>query len=144
MDRDRVCRIKIQKRLDGTIANGGRRQRAANPERFRKAQKTYREKHRDKLLAKYSPEAKRDWWLRSNYGLTLEQWTALFEAQGSICALCSSADAGSKKGWQTDHCHVTGSFRGILCKKCNTLLGLLGDNAKAVRARLESILEYLK
>lgn len=36
-----------------------------------------------------------------------------------------------------DHCHATGEFRGWLCQKCNSGVGLLGDNLegllKAVR-----------
>ena len=30
--------------------------------------------------------------------------------------------------WQLDHDHVSGEFRGWLCKQCNTGLGNLGDD----------------
>jgi hypothetical protein len=32
------------------------------------------------------------------------------------------------KNWQLDHDHDNGKFRGWLCKKCNTGIGLIGDN----------------
>jgi hypothetical protein len=35
-----------------------------------------------------------------------------------------------------DHCHVTGSFRGWLCGKCNTGLGMLGDNIAGLKAAI--------
>jgi hypothetical protein len=39
-----------------------------------------------------------------------------------------------------DHDHSTGEFRGWLCAKCNTGLGLLGDSIE----QLEMRLAYLK
>lgn len=38
-----------------------------------------------------------------------------------------------------DHCHLTGLFRGWLCHKCNSALGLAGDTPEAVRRLLSYI-----
>lgn len=35
---------------------------------------------------------------------------------------------GANGPWQCDHDHELGSFRGYLCKQCNTGTGLIGDN----------------
>jgi hypothetical protein len=35
---------------------------------------------------------------------------------------------GANGPWQCDHDHEVGSFRGYLCKQCNTGTGLIGDN----------------
>lgn len=35
-----------------------------------------------------------------------------------------------------DHCHVSGMFRGWLCKTCNVGIGALGDTAQDVRNAL--------
>ena len=35
-----------------------------------------------------------------------------------------------------DHCHTTGIFRGWLCQRCNTAIGMLGDTEEALRKAL--------
>lgn len=65
--------------------------------------------------------------LKKRYGITPEQWDAIFITQGSRCAICKTADAG-KRQWHTDHCHTSGKVRGILCMRCNALLGYAKDN----------------
>ena len=72
------------------------------------------------------------------YGITIEDWESLFLAQGSCCGCCKGLDAGGAFGaWNTDHCHTTGIVRGILCHKCNTAIGKLGDTADGVRRALK-------
>ena len=61
--------------------------------------------------------------LVQKYGITLENWEALFNEQNKVCALCGSNDPKDKRGWHTDHCHKTGKVRGILCRDCNIGLG---------------------
>lgn len=39
-----------------------------------------------------------------------------------------------------DHCHLTGLFRGWICARCNSALGLLGDDIACVR----NLLSYLE
>tara|TARA_R100000773_G_C4156599_1_gene76293 strand:+ start:287 stop:562 length:276 start_codon:yes stop_codon:yes gene_type:complete len=68
---------------------------------------------------------------------------------GTPCELCCKPVYASKEAipegidgafvWQLDHCHETGDFRGWLCKKCNTGLGLLGDNV----TELSRAIKYL-
>lgn len=51
------------------------------------------------------------------------------------CELC-----GGTTRIAYDHCHATGKFRGWLCMKCNTALGLVGDNIEL----LQKMIDYLK
>lgn len=74
------------------------------------------------------------YWLRANYGITPEQWTALFVSQGERCGCCRSTDPGSKRGWHTDHNHTTGRVRGILCHGCNHMLGGARDSVSILAA----------
>ena len=67
----------------------------------------------------YSKESKRKWQLKTRYNLTPEQVNELLENQGGKCAIC---DYGLIKH-HIDHCHNTGSVRGILCHQCNIRLG---------------------
>lgn len=67
--------------------------------------------------------------IRRNYGLTRERWLWMFSMQNGACACCRSPDPGSKNGWHTDHDHRTGKVRGILCHKCNVMIGAARDSA---------------
>ncbi|WP_352852983.1 endonuclease VII domain-containing protein [Mesorhizobium sp. M0139] len=80
--------------------------------------------------------------LKRVYGITPEQWDALFEGQGHRCAVCGSTEPRTTRGrgWQTDHCHATGKVRGILCFRCNIGLGKFEDDTD----RLASAIAYLK
>ena len=75
------------------------------------------------------------------YGISAEQWDALFASQNYCCAVCSSASPNtSRQTWHTDHCHVTGEVRGILCAPCNVGLGRFKDDVDV----LNNAIAYLK
>lgn len=69
------------------------------------------------------------------YGITKEEWQRQFAAQGYRCAICGTKDPG-KTQWIVDRCHKTNLFRGILCRKCNAGIGLLGDTAEKAHAAM--------
>lgn len=73
------------------------------------------------------------------YGITYDQWEALFNAQGKRCAICASPEPRGSKYWALDHCHVTGRLRGILCAVCNLAVGHFADSVQ----RLEAAIAYL-
>ena len=75
---------------------------------------------------------------RKNYGLSSEEWNAKIEEQNNLCAGCGDG-FGEKKPFG-DHDHATGQFRGILCYRCNTVLGFAADNVP----RLEKLIAYLQ
>lgn len=73
------------------------------------------------------------------YGITAEQYHEMLSQQNQRCGICNLHfdDCGAP---HVDHCHQSGKVRGLLCRKCNTAIGLLGDNAEsAMRAH-----NYLK
>ena len=78
--------------------------------------------------------------LKGRYGLTLEQWNAMFETQGRCCAICKAETSGWSRGWHTDHDHQTKKVRAILCHACNRLLGHVKDDV----SRLRAFIEYLE
>ena len=83
--------------------------------------------HREVTRANYdkTKETQQSQALLRLCGITLEQRRALFEAQGKSCAICGISGDGIM--WDTDHDHVTGKFRGVLCKPCNRMLGHCKD-----------------
>jgi hypothetical protein len=64
----------------------------------------------------------------------------MFEAQGRRCAVFGCTDPGSKRGWHTDHDHVTKKVRGIVCQRCNLMLG----GARDSRGVLAAGIRYLE
>lgn len=67
----------------------------------------------------------------------------MLAAQGGRCANpgCRTTDPGGNYGeWHTDHDHISGKVRGLLCANCNLTLG----NAKEDSLRLEGLAAYLR
>jgi predicted nucleic acid-binding Zn ribbon protein len=77
--------------------------------------------------------------LRYLYGLSLDEYEAMLENQGRLCAICRT-DQWGPKGPQVDHCHTNGHVRGILCTSCNNGLGRFRDDTD----RLRSAIAYLE
>jgi hypothetical protein len=94
-----------------------------------------RKKGREAAKSRHAtdPGLKRRARLKSNYGMTPEQWREMFEAQGCKCAICGSDKPNAKAGWNTDHCHKSGRVRFILCAHCNRGLGAFRDNPDWMR-----------
>lgn len=61
------------------------------------------------------------------YGLTILQYNKMVKNQGNKCKICSE---NFEKTPCIDHDHKTGRVRGLLCSKCNSLLGFAKDNIK--------------
>lgn len=75
--------------------------------------------------------------LKLQYNLSLEDYDAMFKAQGSACAICKATTPGARtKHFHVDHCHKTGVVRGLLCHKCNRGIGLFDDNPNHVSQAL--------
>lgn len=72
--------------------------------------------------------------LRRKYGITSDQYKEMLKTQGDACAICKKPETspdgrtGGTKSLAVDHCHETQRIRGLLCKRCNTLLGSVGDS----------------
>ena len=78
-------------------------------------------------------------YLKTRYGLTVEEYQAMEQTQGGLCAICKGPPCGRYKRLHVDHDHTTGKVRGLLCFTCNTLLG----HAKDQISRLENAALYL-
>lgn len=68
----------------------------------------------------------------SSYGITVEQFYFMLQAQDNKCAICKTKEWG-KPSPSIDHCHTTGVVRGLLCNNCNRALGLFRDNKEAIQ-----------
>jgi hypothetical protein len=137
-----------------------------NPERRRAIYRRWYYRHREEILAnknavrreKYkllTPEEKhrkallnKEWRSRNaryiqqqrlvKYRLTIEQFDAILERQGGVCAICGSANPGPKN-WHVDHNHKTGKVRGLLCHHCNCGIGHFKDAPRLLAKAAEYI-----
>ena len=73
------------------------------------------------------------------HGVTEKDYKYLFRIQGGVCAICKGVPNGRWKQLNIDHCHKTGTVRGLLCSSCNKALGCYQDSKEI----LLSAIEYL-
>lgn len=73
------------------------------------------------------------------YGITQEDFDALLKQQDNVCAICEKPCI-TEQPLSIDHDHTTNKVRGLLCRKCNSGIGMLGDSPLL----LEKALKYLK
>ena len=69
--------------------------------------------------------------LKRNYGITEADYQSMLEKQHGTCAICTKTCSTGRR-LCVDHCHTTGEVRGLLCKRCNTAIALLGDSVEGV------------
>ena len=82
------------------------------------------------------------------YGISEEEYQALLKKQGGVCAICQKPEkitdhrTGKPRALAVDHDHSCCSsttkacgkcIRGLLCLKCNTVLGKMGDDPALLR-----------
>jgi hypothetical protein len=80
--------------------------------------------------------------LRRKYSIDLQTYEDLLSSQGNKCKICGvGSNPDSRANFLViDHNHTTGEIRGLLCTKCNALLGLAQDREDI----LEEAKQYLK
>lgn len=78
--------------------------------------------------------------LLSNFGITPDEYNAMYQAQDGVCAICQQPETTAGKTFlAVDHDHKTGVIRGLLCGNCNKGLGYLRDDS----ALLARAINYL-
>jgi hypothetical protein len=88
--------------------------------------------HGSKYYAKNKDKV-RDQTLRRLYGIDTTTYEKMFVAQNGCCAICDKHQLQCASALHTDHEHVIGFVRGLLCENCNTQTGLyeLGKLSKS-------------
>lgn len=80
----------------------------------------YYNKNKSAIKHKRSGQRKH---LKWNYGISEEEFNKLVLHQYGKCGICDCTS-----NLVIDHCHHTMVIRGILCRQCNSGLGMLGDS----------------
>lgn len=85
---------------------------------------------------KANPEKVLDMHLQREFGISIEDYRALFAEQSGVCAICQGPGKPEKR-LSVDHNHNTGKIRGLLCDSCNHSLGLLKESPEVLRRAAE-------
>lgn len=94
---------------------------------MRKAQARWKASHPEKV--KRNNKAQN---LRKKYGLSLEVYEELLDAQGGVCLICGAAP--DPLSLAVDHCHDSTEIRGLLCNPCNLGVGHFRDRPELLEA----------
>ena len=114
------------------------------------------EEHREKHLVKISGASNGKWGgkrnpknriirdtayrykvhLKEKYGMTESDYYKLYNLQNGRCAICGL----HQEKLFVDHCHQDNKIRGLLCRTCNSGIGMLKDSIDI----LASAIDYLK
>lgn len=78
------------------------------------------------------------------YGIDKSQYETLKTSQGDCCVICKIPAAKLSKRLFVDHCHVTGQVRGLLCDRCNKVLGMVTDSTELLDAMNEYLNKFKK
>lgn len=78
--------------------------------------------------------------LKTKYGLSLQDVDRMVTEQAGRCLICLG-ELGAGKTPHVDHCHVTQQVRGVLCRNCNTAIGMLGDDVANVLRAADYLLQ---
>lgn len=69
---------------------------------------------------------------KQKYGITSDERLTIYIVQNGKCAVCGEHINYTEI--QTDHCHDTGLFRGLVCGSCNLMLGFGKNDPEVFRA----------
>ncbi len=81
------------------------------------------------------PSTSRESYLLYHYGITERRYQEILDEQGGGCGICAARKKPNGPNLSVDHCHKTGTIRGILCSRCNErLLTSARDQPDILRA----------
>jgi hypothetical protein len=66
-------------------------------------------------------------------------------SQDNKCMICKNEHAFDRYGvLAVDHCHSSGEIRGLLCFKCNTVLGSVNDDINILQQAINYLNKFKK
>jgi hypothetical protein len=114
------------------------RWRSKNPDKVKAQEKRHNDRRKAQAKGYYDPSKKglmtmqrRNAHLLRKYGISLDDYLKMREAQDGKCAICEELPkpTGNKLELVVDHCHRSGKVRALLCDRCNRALGVVNDDA---------------
>ena len=101
-------------------------------------------KRREKRIEKNAVEWRRNYQLKKKYNMTSDDYEILLRKQNYVCAICKDVEKSIVNNMKNgevkfrrlavDHCAITSKIRGLLCIKCNSMIGSSKHNPEILRA----------
>jgi hypothetical protein len=123
-----VCCNRLYVKLHQDSNPGG-----SNTPTGRESRRQYARKNLDKIKRST---------LQRKYGLSPEQIEAMLNVQKGLCKICLvglTVGGRTRTSLTVDHCHTSGRVRGLLCTRCNKMLGFAVDSTTT----LANAIQYL-
>ena len=76
--------------------------------------------------------------LKYRYGITYDEYIKMYNGKCDMCK--KDFELGGYKGLFVDHNHDTNEVRGLLCRNCNTAIGLIYESKHII----QEAIKYLK
>lgn len=97
-----------------------------------------------KRKKEYDSKKQRNAMLKSRYGISLVEYEAMLKKQNGVCVICSKDSNHKKQGcFHVDHNHKTGKVRGLLCIRCNTIIGNSKEDVDILKKAIGYIYKHL-
>lgn len=91
-------------------------------------QKDQTKAERARVWRSANPAKAKNSYLKTKYGITLEDYSMMFLEQNGCCKICGEKGLNKSGGLHVDHCHTTSAIRGLLCSNCNRGVGCFKDS----------------
>ena len=94
-----------------------------NSKYMKKYRKEYSKKNKEKIYVSLLLNK-----LKNKYGITIQNYFILLDKQDLKCAICKCDLYPMNKGTCIDHSHSNNRVRGLLCPRCNLLIGIAKED----------------
>jgi hypothetical protein len=127
----RVSRLKCYHKDPEKTKTRNREWNNKNKDKRRIQSKRYYLKNKEKV---------HEWHMQYSYGITRENREEILKSQNDSCAICGKP-ANNVDEFDVDHCHNTGTVRGLLCHKCNTGIGFFEDDPELLTKAIQYLVK---
>ena len=79
-----------------------------------------------------------------SFNITIKVFFAMLASQDNRCGICRKEFTVKKFAIHIDHNHSTGKIRGLLCRKCNLLLGHAKDDKRILNSGIRYLNQFSK
>jgi len=103
-------------------------------------------KRRARLAANPAMESQRN--IKRQYGLSPEEHAERLNSSNHVCDICGNAETsvdgrtGTLRILAVDHCHLTKKLRGMLCTRCNTTIGRVGESIELLQEMIAYLIKH--